>query len=163
IYKDKRLVNWDPRLQTAVSDLEVENLEIKGHLWHVKYPIEDQPGEFIIVATTRPETMLGDTAVAVHPDDARYTGLVGKHAGLSREAARRKIVADLEAGGLLEKTEAITHSVTHDEKTKAVVLEPFLTEQWYLNVQPLADKAIAAVEKGETKFVPANWADVFFG
>ncbi|HWU55385.1 MAG TPA: valine--tRNA ligase [Rhizomicrobium sp.] len=228
IYKDKRLVNWDPRLQTAVSDLEVENLEIKGHLWHIKYPIEDSD-QFITVATTRPETMLGDTAVAVHPDDARYKALVGKMAvlpltgrlipiiadeysdpekgtgavkitpghdfndfevgkrhklplinilnkdgtfnndvpapyrGLSREAARKKIVADLEAAGLLEKSEPITHAVPHDEKTKTVVLEPFLTEQWYLNVQPLADKAIAAVEKGETKFVPENWANVYFG
>jgi valyl-tRNA synthetase len=228
IYKDKRLVNWDPRLQTAVSDLEVENIEIKGTLWHIKYPIEDSD-QFITVATTRPETMLGDTAVAVHPDDERYKALVGRHAvlpltgrlipiiadaysdpekgtgavkitpghdfndfevgkrhklplinlinkngtlnndvpapyrGLSREAARRKIVADLDAAGLLEKSESITHAVPHDEKTKTVVLEPFLTEQWYLNVQPLADKAIAAVESGETKFVPENWANVFFG
>ena len=227
IYKDKRLVNWDPRLQTAVSDLEVESIEIKGHLWHIKYPIEDSD-QFITIATTRPETMLGDTAVAVHPDDARYKALVGKTAilpltgrhipiiadehsdpekgtgavkitpghdfndfevgkrhklpliniinkdgtlnndvpapyrGLSREAARKKIVADLEAAGLLDKSEPITHAVPHDEKTKTVVLEPFLTEQWYLNVQPLADKAIAAVEKGETKFVPENWANVYF-
>ena len=72
IYKDKRLVNWDPRLQTAVSDLEVESIEMKGHLWYIRYPIEGQPGQFITVATTRPETMLGDTAVAVHPDDERY-------------------------------------------------------------------------------------------
>ncbi|HEY8256013.1 MAG TPA: valine--tRNA ligase, partial [Rhizomicrobium sp.] len=228
IYKDKRLVNWDPRLQTAVSDLEVENIEMKGHLWHIKYPIEDSD-QFITVATTRPETMLGDTAVAVHPDDARYKTLVGRQAvlpltgrlvpivadeysdpekgtgavkitpghdfndfevgkrhklalinilnkdgtlndevpapyrGLSREAARKKVLADLEALGLLDKIEPITHSVPHDEKTKTVVLEPFLTEQWYLNVQPLADKAIAAVEKGETKFVPENWANVYFG
>ncbi|HJT44171.1 MAG TPA: valine--tRNA ligase [Rhizomicrobium sp.] len=228
IYKDKRLVNWDPRLQTAVSDLEVENIEIKGTLWHVRYPIEDS-GQFITVATTRPETMLGDTAVAVHPDDERYKTLVGRtvalpltgrlipiiaddysdpekgtgavkitpghdfndfevgkrhtlplinilnkdgtlnndvpapYRGLSREAARKKIVADLEAGGLLEKSEPITHAVPHDEKTKTVVLEPFLTEQWYLNVQPLADKAITAVESGETKFVPENWTNVFFG
>jgi valyl-tRNA synthetase len=229
IYKDKRLVNWDPRLQTAVSDLEVENIELKGHLWHIKYPVEDQPGAFVTVATSRPETLLGDTAVAVHPDDERYKALVGKqvvlpltgrmipliadaysdpekgtgavkitpghdfndfevgkrHAlplinilnkdgtlndevpapyrGLSREAARKKIVADLEAAGLLDKVESITHAVPHDEKTKTVVLEPFLTEQWYLNVQPLADKAIAAVETGETKFVPDNWSNVFFG
>jgi valyl-tRNA synthetase len=228
IYKDKRLVNWDPRLQTAVSDLEVENIEIKGHLWHIKYPIEDSD-QFITVATTRPETMLGDTAVAVHPDDARFKALVGKmvvlpltgrqipiiadeysdpekgtgavkitpghdfndfevgkrhklplinilnkdgtfnndvpapYRGLSREMARKKVVADLEAAGLLEKSESITHAVPHDEKTKTVVLEPFLTEQWYLNVQPLADKAIAAVEKGETKFVPENWTNVYFG
>jgi valyl-tRNA synthetase len=228
IYKDKRLVNWDPRLQTAVSDLEVENIELKGHLWYIKYPIEDQPGVFITVATTRPETMLGDTAVAVHPDDARYKSLVGHHAvlpltgrlvpiiadeysdpekgtgavkitpghdfndfevgkrhglplinilnkdgtlndevpapyrGLKIQAARQKIVADLESMGLLDKIEPIIHAVPHDEKTKTVVLEPLLTEQWYLNVQPLADKAIAAVEKGETKFVPENWAGVYF-
>ncbi|HKD49010.1 MAG TPA: valine--tRNA ligase, partial [Rhizomicrobium sp.] len=229
IYKDKRLVNWDPRLQTAVSDLEVENIEIKGHLWHVRYPIEDMPDQFITVATTRPETMLGDTAVAVHPDDARYKNLVGRRAvlpltgrlipviadeysdpdkgtgavkitpahdfndfeigrrhslpminilnkdgtlnddvpapyrGLSREAARKKIVTDLEAASLLAHVEPITHAVPHDEKTKTVVLEPLLTEQWYLNVEPLAAKAIAAVEKGETKFVPDNWTNVFFG
>ena len=228
IYKDKRLVNWDPRLQTAVSDLEVENIEMKGHLWHIKYPIEDSD-QFIIVATSRPETMLGDTGVAVHPEDARYKTLVGRHAvlpltgriipivadehsdpekgtgavkitpghdfndfevgrrhklplinilnkdgtfnnevpapyrGLSREAARKKVVADLEALGLIDRIEPITHAVPHDEKTKTVVLEPFLTEQWYLNVQPLADKAIAAVEKGETKFVPENWANIYFG
>ncbi|MDB5734873.1 MAG: valS [Alphaproteobacteria bacterium] len=227
IYKDKRLVNWDPRLQTAVSDLEVESIEVKGHLWYIKYPIEDSD-QFITVATTRPETMLGDTAVAVHPDDERYKSLVGKQAvlpltgrlipiiadeysdpekgtgavkitpghdfndfevgkrhklplinlinrdgtlnddvpapyrGLSREAARRKIVADLEAMELVEKIEPITHAVPHDEKTKTVVLEPYLTEQWYLNVEPLAAKAIAAVETGETKFVPDNWANVYF-
>jgi len=228
IYKDKRLVNWDPRLQTAVSDLEVESIEVKGNLWHIKYPIEDSD-QFITVATTRPETMLGDTAVAVHPDDERYKALVGKqvvlpltgrlipivadeysdpekgtgavkitpghdfndfevgkrhslpliniinkdgtlndgvpapYRGLSREAARKKVVADLEALGLLDKIEPITHAVPHDEKTKTVVLEPYLTEQWYLNVEPLAAKAIAAVEKGETKFVPDNWANVYFG
>ena len=227
IYQDKRLVNWDPKLQTAVSDLEVESIEIKGHLWHIKYPIEDSD-QFIIVATTRPETMLGDTAVAVHPEDARYKSLVGKMAvlpltgrlipiiadeysdpekgtgavkitpghdfndfevgkrhklplinlinkdgtlnddvpapyrGLSREAARKKIVTDLEAMELVDKIESITHAVPHDEKTKTVVLEPFLTVQWYLNVEPLAAKAIAAVEKGETKFVPENWGNVYF-
>ena len=228
IYKDKRLVNWDPRLQTAVSDLEVESIEVKGHLWHIRYPIEDSD-RLITVATTRPETMLGDTAVAVHPDDARYRDLVGKMAvlpltgrlipiiaddysdpekgtgavkitpghdfndfevgkrhklevinlinkdgtlndgvpapyrGLSREAARKKVVADLEALGLLDRIEPITHAVPHDEKTKTVVLEPFLTEQWYLKVEPLAAKAIAAVEKGETKFFPENWANIYFG
>ncbi|HEX4535019.1 MAG TPA: valine--tRNA ligase, partial [Rhizomicrobium sp.] len=228
IYKDKRLVNWDPRLQTAVSDLEVENIEMKGHLWYLKYPIEGQAGQFITVATSRPETMLGDTAVAVHPDDARYTSLIGKNVrlplanrlipivadehsdpekgtgavkitpghdfndfevgkrhnlplinilnkdgtlndavpepyrGLDRFVARKKIVADLEAMELLDKIEPITHSVPHDEKTKTVVLEPYMTEQWYLNVQPLADKAIAAVEDGRTKFVPDNWTGVYF-
>ena len=229
IYKDKRLVNWDPKLQTAVSDLEVESIEMKGYLWYIRYPVDDQPGVFITVATTRPETLLGDTAVAVHPDDARYASLVGKHAVLpltgrlipiiadnysdpekgtgavkitpghdfndfevgrrhnlplinilkkdgtlnddvpapyrclKTHVARLKIVADLESAGLLDKIEPITHAVPHDEKTKTVVLEPFLTEQWYLNVQPLADKAISAVEKGQTKFVPDNWAGVYFG
>ena len=228
IYKDKRLVNWDPRLQTAVSDLEVENIELKGHLWHIRYPIEDSD-QFITVATTRPETMLGDTAIAVHPDDARYKALVGKMAvlpltgrlipiiadeysdpekgtgavkitpghdfndfdvgkrhnlplinilnkdgslnnevpapyrGLSREDARKKVVADLESLGLLEKAEAITHAVPHDEKTKTVVLEPLLTEQWYLNVDPLAKTALEAVETGKTKFYPENWSNIYFG
>src|SRR3569623_987870 len=190
-YKDKRLVNWDPRLQTAVSDLEVESIEVKGNLWHIKYPIEDSD-QFITVATTRPETMLGDSAVAVHPDDARYKALVGRQAvlpltgrlipiiaddysdpekgtgtvkitpgndftdfevgqhpklplnnilnkdgtlnnevpapyrGLPREAARKKVVADLESAGLIDKIEPITHAVPHDEKTKTVVLEPYL-------------------------------------
>jgi len=228
IYRDKRLVNWDPRLQTAVSDLEVENIEVKGNLWHIRYPIEDSD-RFIVVATTRPETMLGDTAVAVHPQDARYKDLVGRMAvlpltgrhipiiaddysdpekgtgavkitpghdfndfevgkrhklplinilnkdgtlndavpapyrGLSTETARKKVVADLEALGLLEKIEPISHAVPHDEKTKTVVLEPFLTEQWYLNVEPLAKEAIAAVESGRTRFVPEKWADTYFG
>jgi valyl-tRNA synthetase len=228
IYKDKRLVNWDPRLQTAVSDLEVENIEMKGHLWHIRYPIEDAPGQFIMVATTRPETMLGDTAVAVHPSDERYSALIGKRAivplanrpipiiadeytdpekgtgavkitpghdfndfevgkrhnlpvinilnkdgtlnesvppayrGLDRFAARKQVVADLEGLELLEKVEPITHAVPHDEKTKTVVLEPLLTEQWYLNVSPLAEKAVNAVEDGRTHIVPAQWENVYF-
>jgi valyl-tRNA synthetase len=228
IYKDKRLVNWDPRLQTAVSDLEVENIEMKGHLWYLKYPIEGQAGRFITVATTRPETMLGDTAVAVHPDDARYKDLIGKNAilplanrpipiiadehsdpekgtgavkitpghdfndfevgkrhnlplinilnkdgtlndsvpepyrGLDRFEARKRIVADLEGVELLDRIEPITHAVPHDEKTKTVVLEPFMTEQWYLNVEPLAEKAIKAVEDGRTAILPEQWANVYF-
>ena len=228
IYKDKRLVNWDPRLQTAVSDLEVENIEIKGKLWHIKYPIEDAPGRFLTVATTRPETMLGDTAVAVHPDDERYRALVGNkvrlpladrlipiiadeysdpekgtgavkitpghdfndfevarrhslpliniltpegalnenvppaYRGLDRFEARRRVVADLEALGLIDRIEDIVHAVPHDEKTKTVVLEPYLTEQWYLNVTPLAEKAIKAVEDGRTRFVPEHWTNVYF-
>ncbi len=228
IYKDKRLVNWDPRLQTAVSDLEVENIEMKGHLWYLKYPIEGQAGQFITVATSRPETMLGDTAVAVHPDDARYRALIGKmvrlplanrlipiiadehsdpekgtgavkitpahdfndfevgkrhnlplinilskdgslndaappaYRGKDRFEARRQVVADLEALELIDKVEPITHAVPHDEKTKTVVLEPLLTEQWYLDVRPLAEKAVAAVEDSRTRFVPEQWSNVYF-
>ncbi len=241
IYKDKRLVNWDPRMQTAVSDLEVESIEMKGHLWYIKYPVEGEAGQFITVATTRPETMLGDTAVAVHPGDERYTALIGKQVRLpltnrlipiiadehsdpekgtgavkitpghdfndfevgkrhnlplinvldrqgrislqgnisvwdkdnvdtelfeldklDRFEARKRIVSMLERRELVEKIESITHAVPHDEKTKTVVLEPFMTEQWYMNVQPLADRAIAAVETGRTKFVPDNWTGVYF-
>ncbi|HUO90176.1 MAG TPA: valine--tRNA ligase [Rhizomicrobium sp.] len=228
IYKDKRLVNWDPRLQTAVSDLEVENIEVKGNLWYIKYPIEGEMGQFITVATTRPETMLGDTAVAVHPNDPRYATLIGRNAvvpfanrpipiiadeysdpekgtgavkvtpghdfndfeigrrhnlplinvlnkdgtlndqvpgayrGLDREQARKVILADLEALDLVDRVEPITHSVPHDEKTKTVVLEPLMTEQWYCNVKPLAEKAIKAVEDGRTRFVPENWANTYF-
>jgi valyl-tRNA synthetase len=246
IYKDKRLVNWDPRLQTAVSDLEVETLEIKGKLWHLKYPLADgasfewpifdeegkQTGTetrtHIVVATTRPETMLGDVAVAVHPDDERYKALVGKQAilslanrripiiadeysdpekgtgavkitpahdfndfevgrrhglaplniltqegalndavpeayrGLDRFEARKRVIADLEAQGLIDKAEDIVHAVPHDEKTKTVVLEPYLTEQWYLNVAPLAEKALKAVEGDRTRFVPEHWTNVYY-
>jgi valyl-tRNA synthetase len=228
IYKDKRLVNWDPRLMTAVSDLEVESIEVKGKLWHLRYPVEGEDGVFITVATTRPETMLGDTAVAVHPDDERYKALVGKqvrlpltgrlipivadtytdpekgsgavkitpahdfndfevgrrhnltpiniltadgalnenvpeaYRGLDRFDARKRVVENLESLGFLEKIEEIVHAVPHDEKTKTVVLEPYLTEQWYMNVQPLADKAIKAVEDGRTKIVPDQWRNVYF-
>jgi valyl-tRNA synthetase len=230
IYRDKRLVNWDPRLQTAVSDLEVENIEVKGNLWYIRYPIEGEAERFIVIATTRPETMLGDVAVAVHPDDARYRDLVGRHAvlplaarripiiadehsdpekgtgavkitpahdfndfevgrrhslpliniftadgkladseffpakyaGMDRFEARKIVLADLEVLGLLERTEPIVHAVPHDEKTKTIVLEPYLTEQWYLDVRPLAEKAIAAVEEGRTRFVPPQWANVYF-
>jgi valyl-tRNA synthetase len=228
MYKDTRLVNWDPRLQTAVSDLEVENIEVKGSLWHIKYPLADDASRTVTIATTRPETMLGDTAVAVHPDDERYKSLVGKrlrqpltgrllpviaddyadpekgsgavkitpghdfndyevgrrhnlealciltldgkinqnapaaYRGLDRFVARKKIVADLEALGLLDKIEPVTHAVPHDEKTKTVVLEPMLTEQWYLNVKPLAEVALDAVREGKTKFVPARFADEYY-
>jgi valyl-tRNA synthetase len=227
IYKDKRLVNWDPKLQTAVSDLEVENIEVKGKLWRIKYPLADGGGE-IVVATTRPETMLGDVAVAVHPDDDRYKAFVGKQVklpltdrtipviadtyadpekgsgavkitpahdfndfevgkrhgltpieiidrearmsgaipdrfrGLDRFKARDAILAELEQDGLLDGAEDITHAVPHDEKTKLVVLEPMLTEQWYVNAKKLAEPAIAAVETGKTKFTPENFANTYF-
>ncbi|MDR3527946.1 MAG: valine--tRNA ligase [Rhizomicrobium sp.] len=227
IYKDKRLVNWDPRLQTAVSDLEVESIEMKGSLWHIKYAVEGSD-DGIIVATTRPETMLGDTAIAVHPENEKYKHLIGKQAripladrlipiiadeyadpekgtgavkitpghdfndfeigkrhglqlinilakdgtlnevapekyrGLDRFVARKAMVADLEELGLIDKIEPITHAVPHDEKTKTVVLEPYMTEQWYLNVKPLAERALKAVEDGRTKFVPENWTGVYY-
>jgi len=228
MYKDTRLVNWDPKLQTAVSDLEVENIEIKGHLWHIKYPLADDPSRCVTVATSRPETMLGDTGVAVHPDDERYRALVGKkirlpltdrlipivadeyadpekgsgavkvtpghdfndyevgrrhgleplnimtldgkisdsapkaYRGLDRFDARKRVVGDLEALGLLVKVEPVVHAVPHDEKTKTVVLEPMLTEQWYLNVKPLAERALKSVKDGRTRFVPERFADEYY-
>ena len=226
IYRDKRLVNWDPRFHTAISDLEVEQREVKGQLWHFKYPIEGSD-EFIIVATTRPETMLGDTGVAVHPDDARYKHLVGKHAvlplvgrririvadeysdpekgtgavkitpghdfndfgvgqrhgleainiftadahindnapaefrGLDRFEARKRVVAAMEEKGLLDKIEPTTHTVPHGDRS-GVPIEPWLTEQWYVNAAELAKPAIAAVEKGDTVIVPKSWEKTFF-
>ncbi len=227
IYKAKRLVNWDPKLKTAISDLEVEQKEIKGSLWHLKYPIEGEEGRFIVVATTRPETMLGDTGVAVHPDDARYKDLVGKFAvlplvgrklpivadeysdpekgtgavkmtpahdfndfevgkrhqlemvnifddsahlndsvpkayrGMERFAARKKIVEDLEALGLVEKIEPNTHMVPHGDRS-GVPIEPWLSDQWYLDAHTLAQPAIKAVEEGRTRFVPKQYENVFF-
>ena len=286
IYKDKRLVNWDPKLQTAISDLEVEAIETKGHLWHFKYPIEQEAGSgegatgtnenprFIVVATTRPETMLGDTGVAVHPDDERYKDLVGKYAilplvgrklkivadtyadpetgtgavkitpahdfndfevgkrhglamvnildpeanvsisrskvfwegttfaeklggpdevvdtlggvpqgadqyvkygvsdpelralqdldGLDRFTARKRVVEMMEAKGLVDKIEDHVHAVPHDEKSKSTVIEPFLTDQWYVDAKTLARPAIASVREGRTAFVPKNWEKTYF-
>ncbi len=243
IYKDKRLVNWDPKLLTAISDLEVQQVEVKGHLWYIKYPIEGSDNEHIIVATTRPETMLGDTAVAVHPEDERYRHLVGRHAilplvgrripivgdeisdpakgsgavkitpahdfvdfdvgrrhhlplvnvldaegalnlqdnaefrehvpastdldetlalhGVDRFAARKATVARLEAKGLIDKIEPHTHMVPHGDRG-AVPIEPFLTDQWYVNAKELAVMAIAAVQAGQTVFVPKNWEKTYF-
>jgi valyl-tRNA synthetase len=227
IYKDKRLVNWDPKLHTAISDLEVENHETKGSLWHFRYPIEGEEGRFIVVATTRPETMLGDTGIAVHPDDARYHDLVGKHAilplvgrrilivadehadpetgsgavkitpahdfddfevgrrhklplvsimdfdarlndeapeqyrGLDRFEARKRVVADMEAAGLVEKVEPHTHMVPHGDRS-AVPVEPMLTDQWFADAKKLAEGPIKAVEEGKTVFVPKQWENTFF-
>ena len=227
IYKDKRLVNWDPNFQTAISDLEVVPVETKGKLWHFKYPLKDDPARFIVVATTRPETMLGDTAVAVHPDDERYTDLVGKtvvlplvgreipiiadeysdpekgsgavkitpahdfndfevgrrhgleqinifdeaaalndavpepYQGLDRFDARARVVADMNALGLVELIEDHVLAVPHAERGNAIV-EPFLTEQWYVNAEVRAKPAIEAVESGKTVFVPKNWEKTYF-
>ncbi len=227
IYRDKRLVNWDPKLHTAISDLEVEAREVKGHLWHIRYPIDGMPDSFIVVATTRPETMLGDTAVAVHPDDERYRHLIGRfvelplvarkipivadsHAdpeqgsgavkitpahdfddfevgrrhnlpqinifdidarlngavperyqGLDRYVAREKVIADLEAASLLAKTEDHVHKVPYGDRS-GVVIEPWLTDQWYVDAARLAAPAIAAIERGETRFVPQQWEKTYF-
>ncbi len=226
IYRGKRLVNWDPVLLTALSDLEVQSEEEEGHLWHLRYPLEDGTG-YIVVATTRPETILGDTAVAVNPDDERYKHLVGKRLllplaersipiiadayvdaafgsgcvkitpahdfndyevglrhgleliniftpraalndnvparfrGLDRFEARQRIVAELEAAGLVEKIDKHRLVVPRGDRSGAV-LEPFLTDQWYVRIAPLAAPAIAAVESGRTRFVPENWARTYF-
>jgi valyl-tRNA synthetase len=244
IYRDKRLVNWDPKLLTAISDLEVQQVEVKGHLWHFRYPVDGLEDTFITVATTRPETMLGDTAVAVHPDDPRYRRLVGRLAilplvgrripiiadeysdpekgtgavkitpahdfndfevgrrhdlplinvldreanlnlenndafldgldplspelvetlalhGIDRFVARKQIVARLEALGLVAKIEPHTHTVPHGDRS-GVVLEPYLTDQWYVDAKTLAQPAIAAVRDGRTVFVPKQWDATFF-
>jgi valyl-tRNA synthetase len=228
IYRDKRLVNWQPELQTAVSDLEVVNLEVSGQMWRFRYPIEGGEGRFIVVATTRPETMLGDTAVAVHPSDERYKDLVGRrvrlplvgrlipiiaddyadpekgtgavkvtpahdfndfkvgqrhglaainiftpearindqapeaYRGFDRFAARKKVVADMEALGLLEGVDTHKMMVPYDEKSKLVVIEPYLTDQWYVDAATLAQPAIRAVEEGRTIFEPKVWEKTYF-
>ncbi|WP_370155452.1 valine--tRNA ligase [Ferrovibrio sp.] len=227
IYKDQRLVNWDPKLLTAISDLEVEQHEVKSHLWYFRYPVEGMADTFITVATTRPETMLGDTGIAVHPEDERYQALVGKYAilpivgrririvadeysdpekgsgavkitpahdfndfevgkrhsleminifdrhahlnenvpekyrGMERFAARKAIVAEMEELGLVEKIEPNRHMVPHGDRSQ-VVIEPWLTEQWYVNAAVLAKPAIEAVEKGDIQFVPKNWEKTYF-
>ena len=248
IYKDKRLVNWDPKLLTAISDLEVQQIEVKGSLWYLRYPLEgktfnpDDSSTFIVVATTRPETMLGDSAVAVHPDDERYADLVGKHVilplvgrkipivadeysdpekgsgavkvtpahdfndfevgrrhnlpqisvldqegslalvdnedylrglpegsmqlaeelhGVDRFAARKQILARLEDFGFLERVEPNTHMVPHGDRS-GVIIEPYLTDQWYVDAKTMAQPAIAAVRSGATSFVPKNWEKTYF-
>ena len=227
IYRDKRLVNWDPELRTAISDLEVEQRETQGNYWHIRYPIEGDEGLSLTVATTRPETMLGDTAVAVHPDDPRYTDLVGKNAilplvgrkipviadeysdpekgtgavkitpahdfndfevgkrndldivnildeqgyikgdvpekyvGLERFEARKAVLMDLEEGGFLVKVEQTVHTVPYGDRSGAVV-EPWLTDQWYVNAEELAIQAISYVERGEIRFHPGFWKNTYF-
>ena len=254
IYRAKRLVNWHPGLETAISDLEVENIEIKGHMWHLRYPLADgvtypfpildeegnvtghETRDYIIVATTRPETMLGDSGIAVHPEDERYASLVGKfvdlplvgrripivadeyadpalgtgavkitpahdfndfevgvrnsleqinvfttngaiisdefipgaYRGLDRFAARKAIVADLTALAEEDPTRGLDHiedkkiMVPHDEKSKLVVIEPFLTDQWWVKADVLAQPAMAAVREGRTKFVPQQYENTYF-
>lgn len=249
IYKDKRLVNWDPKLLTAISDLEVQQVEMKGSLWHLRYPLEgktfnpEDPSTFIVVATTRPETMLGDTAVAVHPENERLKHLIGTKVilplvgrkipiigddyadpekgtgavkitpahdfndfdvgkrhhlaqinvlsveakldidgnsafldgvapsaeldetlsmhGLDRFAARKQIVARLEATGFLDKIEPHTNMVPHGDRS-GVVIEPYLTDQWYVDAKTLAQQALHAVRSGQTTFVPKNWEKTYF-
>jgi valyl-tRNA synthetase len=227
VYRDKRLVNWDPALHTAISDLEVEQREVSGSLWYLRYPIEGETDAFITVATTRPETMLGDTGVAVHPDDERYRHLVGRHAvlplvgrrlpivadaysdpekgsgavkitpahdfndfevgrrhglplvnvmdanarlndavpepyrGLDRLEARERIVADLAAQGLVDRIEPHAYVVPHGDRSGAVI-EPWLTDQWYVDAATLARPAIEAVEQGRTAFVPKAWENTYF-
>jgi len=226
IYRDKRLVNWDTKLETAISDLEVIQKDIKGYYWHFKYPIKDSK-DYIIVATTRPETMLGDTCVAVHPEDIRYKHLIGKkvllpivsreivivadeyadpekgtgavkitpahdfndfqvgkrhnlesinilntngtlnkntpkvYQGLTIVKAREKIISDMEELGLLDKIEDTIHAVPYGDRSDTVI-EPFLTDQWFVDAKILAGPAIEAVKNGETKFVPKTWENTFF-
>ena len=226
IYRGKRLINWDPVLQTALSDLEVSTTEEKGSLWHMKYPISDSE-DHIVVATTRPETMLGDTAVAVHPDDKRYKDLIGQevilpltdrkipiiadeyvdqefgtgcvkitpahdfndfeigkrhdleiisildqsakispsapaeYQGLDRFEARKKIVEDLEANGLMQEIEDYMLTIPRGDRSGAI-LEPLITNQWFLKMEPLAQPAIEAVKNDEIKFIPENWSKTYY-
>ncbi|MDB4852248.1 valine--tRNA ligase [Alphaproteobacteria bacterium] len=229
IYRDKRLVNWDPKLMTAISDLEVEQREQTSSMWHLKYRIVGTDNDFISIATTRPETMLGDGAVAVNSEDTRYQHLVGKmvilplsnrqipiiaddyakmdkgsgavkitpahdfndfevgrrhdlplinlmtataamesideipekYWGLDRYDARRQILQDLDADGLVEREEILSNVVPHGDRS-GVVVEPWLMDQWYVNAEKLAAPAIKAVEEGRTKFVPERWSKTYF-
>ncbi len=250
IYRDKRLVNWDPHFQTAISDLEVEQREMDGHYWHFAYPLADgvtyehpvafdedgkatawETRDYIVVATTRPETMLGDTGVAVHPEDARYAGLIGKfvtlpivgrripivaddyadpakgsgavkitpahdfndfqvgkraglaalnvmdafgritaadtadvpaeYEGMDRFAARKAIVARAEAEGWLKEVEKTRHVIPHGDRS-GVVIEPWLTDQWYVDAHTMAQPAIRAVEQGDTVFEPKSYEKIYF-
>ncbi len=232
IYRGNRLVNWDPKLHTAISDLEVVSEEENGSFWYFRYPLANgektaEGKDHIVIATTRPETMLGDTAVAVHPDDERYKALIGKtimlplcdreipviadeyvdpefgtgcvkitpahdfndyeigkrhdlpminiltvdaainnnapkaYTGLDRFIARKQIVLDMQKSGLLEKIEDHKLKVPRGDRS-GVVIEPYLTNQWYVAVESLAKPAIAAVENGDIEFVPKNWENTYF-
>jgi valyl-tRNA synthetase len=226
IYRGKRLVNWDPVLLTALSDLEVLAQEEDGHLWHLRYPLEEGSGH-LVVATTRPETLLGDAAVAVHPEDERYRHLIGKQVrlpladrlipvigddfvdrefgsgvvkitpahdftdnevgarhglaliniftpearlndnvparlvGLPREEARKLVLAEMDAAGLIERIDRHKLMVPRGDRSGAI-LEPLLTDQWYVRIEPLAGPAIEAVESGRIRFVPENWSKTYF-
>jgi valyl-tRNA synthetase len=225
IYQGNRLVNWDPVLKTALSDLEVESITLQGSLWHIRYPLANSD-DCLVVATTRPETLLGDTGVAVHPEDERYQHLIGKtvklpltdreipivaddavdkefgtgcvkltpahdfndyeigkrhnleminilhkdatlndvvsecYQGLTREQARKQVVADLDELGLLEKVDKHEHPVPHGDRSGAI-LEPRLTKQWYLKMDSLAKAGIDAVKNGDLQFVPENWTKTY--
>ena len=227
IYRDKRLVNWDPKFQTAISDLEVEQKDVDGFMWSLQYPVKDMPDTYITVATTRPETMFGDMAVAVHPEDPRYQDLIGKmvilplvgreipivadeysdpekgtgavkitpahdfndfevgkrhdlemlnifddtahlnenvpadYQGLERFAARKKLLAELEANGVLVATEPNRHAVPHGDRS-GVPVEPWLMDQWYVDAAVLAKPAIEAVRAGKTRFVPERWSKTYY-
>ena len=229
LYKDQRLVNWDTKFETAISDLEVQQIGIEGNLWYIKYPLQDDNSQFITIATTRPETMLGDTAIAVNPKDKKHKKLIGKMAiiplsgrvipiigddyakmdegtgavkitpahdfndfevgkrndlemlnildkrghlvdedfiptkyhKLERFVARKEILKDLEAEGSLIKTEKHLHNVPHGDRS-GVVIEPYLTDQWYIDAKELSKKAIKAVKEKKTKFVPENWEKTYF-
>ena len=226
IYRDKRLVNWDTKLETAISDLEVIQKDQKGYYWYFKYPILNSK-DYIIVATTRPETMLGDTCIAVHPEDKRYKDLIGKkvklpivnreiiivadeyadpekgtgavkitpahdfndfqvgkrhnieginilntngtlnqntpehYQGLSINKAREKIIKDMEKLGLVDNIEETIHAVPYGDRSDTII-EPFLTNQWFVDAKILAGPAIEAVKSGETKFIPKSWENTFF-
>jgi valyl-tRNA synthetase len=231
IYRDQRLVNWDPKLKTSISDIEVEHKDVKGKMYHVRYPYEDGSG-YICVATTRPETILADGAIAVHPDDERFKNLVGKknvvvpvanriipiiadeyvksdfgsgavkitaahdyndfevykrhkdttdiplinlmnvdgtmnencpeeYQGLYRFEARKKLIADLEELEYLDKVEDHVHQVPYAERSGAIV-EPYLTDQWYVDAQKLGKPALEAVEDGRMEFVPKQWENTYY-
>ncbi len=229
LYKDQRLVNWDTKFETAISDLEVQQIEVEGNLWYIKYPLQDDKSKFITIATTRPETMLGDTAIAVNPKDKKHNKLIGKMAiiplsgrvipiigddyakmdegtgavkitpahdfndfevgkrnnlemlnildksghlvdddfipkkyqKLERFSARKEILSDLEAEGSLIKIEKHLHNVPHGDRS-GVVIEPYLTDQWYVDAKELSKKAIKAVKDKKTQFVPENWEKTYF-
>ena len=227
IYRGERLVNWDPKLETAISDLEVINKETKGSLWHMRYPLADNPKHHLIVATTRPETLFGDTAVAVHPEDKRYAHLIGSNVklplcgreipiiaddhvsmdfgsgcvkitpahdfndyemgkrhdlpmlniftktaklndqvpeafrGLSREAAREQVIAELTQEDLLDKIEDHTLQLPIGDRS-GVVIEPYLTKQWFVKCKPLADPAMNVVRSGKVTFYPKNNENTYF-